>query len=193
MQDAVSLIDRPHAAAALLQPSRLEILGRLREPDSAAGVARALGLPRQRVGYHVRELEKEGLLHHVGDRRKGNCVERLVQATARHYIIAPQVLGALGATPDEVRDRFSSSYLVSVAADAIRTVADLRERAAQAGKQLPTLTIQADVRFRDAAAQNAFAEELATCLARLVREHHDPGAKSGRTFRFAVLGHPAPA
>ena len=72
-------------------------------------------------------------------------------------------------------------------------VVDLRERAARAGKQLPTLTIQADVRFPDAAAQNAFAEELATCLARLVRQHHDPGAKSGRTFRFAVLGHPAPA
>ncbi len=193
MQQALSLIDEPAAAAVLLEPSRLRILERLREPDSAAGVARALGLPRQRVGYHVRELEKGGLLRHVGDRRRGNCVERLVQATARYYLIAPQVLGALGATPEEVRDRFSSSYLVAAAADAIRTVADLRTRAERAGKQLPTLTLQADVRFRDAAAQNAFAEKLATCLAQLVREYHDAGAKGGRSFRFSLLGHPAPA
>ncbi|MGH7527685.1 MAG: winged helix-turn-helix domain-containing protein [Gemmatimonadales bacterium] len=191
MQTAVSLIDRPDAAAALLQPARLRILQHLREPDSAAGVARALGMPRQRIGYHVRELEREGLLNHIGDRRKGNCVERLVQATARHYLIAPQVLGALGATPQQVRDRFSSSYLVAVAADTIRTVAALRERAEQAQKQLPTLTLQTDVRFRDAAAQHAFAEELASCIARLTQQYHDGEVKGGRTFRFSILGHPA--
>lgn len=193
MQSALAVVDTAGPAAALLQPARLEILERLREPTSAAELARAMGLPRQRVGYHVRELEKEGLIRHVGDRRKGNCVERLVQATARHYLIAPQVLGALGADPAAVTDRLSSSYLVAVAADTIRTVADLRDGAERAGKQLPTLTLQVDVRFANAAAQHAFAEELATAVATVVQRHHDGDAPKGRTFRFSVLGHPRPA
>lgn len=192
MQQALAVIDQPGPAATLLEPARLQILEHLREPDSAAGVARVLNLPRQRVGYHVRELEKEGLLRHVGDRRKGNCLERLVQSTARHYLIAPAVLGALGTNPARIRDRFSSTYLIAVAADTITAVAGLRGGADQAGKQLPTFTLQTDVRFRGAAAQNAFAEELATCVAKLVRQYHAGDAKAGRSFRFSVLGHPAP-
>lgn len=151
-----------------------------------------MGLPRQRVGYHVRALEKEGLLQHVGDRRKGNCTERLVQATARHYLIAPQVLGALGANPAEVQDRLSSSYLVAVAADIIRTLADLRAGAEQSGRQVPTFTLQTDIRFATPQAQHAFAEELSRAVAALTRKYHDAEAKDARAFRFSVLGHPSP-
>lgn len=190
MQPALALIDRPEAAASLLDRTRLALLEELREPASAAEAARRLGLPRQRVGYHVRELRKQGLLEEVGTRRKGTATERLVRTTARHYLIAPQVLGALGADPAEVRDRLSSSYLVAVAADAIRTVADLRAGAERAGKKVPTLTLQVDVRFAGPEQQHAFAAELADAVARLVRQYHEPAASAGRTFRFAVLGHP---
>lgn len=189
MQQTVEVIDDPQSAAALLEPTRLRILERLREPDSAAGVARRLGLPRQRVGYHVRELERRGLVHHVADRRQGNFIERLVQATARRYVIAPQVLGALGASPEAVRDRLSSSYLVAVAAQTIREVAELRERADAAGKRLPTLSLQVDVRFATPAQQAGFAEELAARVAELAARY-DAGPE-GRRFRLAVLGHPA--
>ena len=53
---AVDVIEETERAQALLQPARLELLERLREPGSAAAVARDLGLPRQRVNYHLREL-----------------------------------------------------------------------------------------------------------------------------------------
>ena len=76
----------------------MQILKLLREPRSAASVARELELPRQRVTYHVRALEKSGLLRNVGERRRGNFVEQLVQATARYYLIAPQALGDLAPT-----------------------------------------------------------------------------------------------
>lgn len=89
-----------------------------------------------------------------------------------------------------MRDRLSSSYLVAVAADAIRTVADLRAGAERAGKKVPTLTLQVDVRFAGPEQQHAFAAELADAVARLVRQYHEPAASAGRTFRFAVLGHP---
>ena len=47
-------------AAVLLRPLRTRILGMLAEPQSAAGIARTLDVARQKVGYHLKELEKEG-------------------------------------------------------------------------------------------------------------------------------------
>ena len=75
----------------------------LGEPGSAAGLGRKLGLPRQRVNYHLRELEKEGLLEVVEERKKGNCVERIVRATARSYLISSEALGTLGSRPEEIQ------------------------------------------------------------------------------------------
>src|SRR5215471_21153506 len=136
-QAAVEVLDAAETAAAVLDPARLRILTALRDPDSRAGVARSLRLPRQRVGHHVRALEAAGLLTCVGERKKRNCVERLLQASARAYVLAPRLLGELGLSADEVRDRFSSTYLLAAASQVIEEVGALRPRAETAGKKLP--------------------------------------------------------
>jgi DNA-binding transcriptional ArsR family regulator len=51
-------------------PVRLAVLEVLREPDSAARVARRLGQPREAVNYHVEELGRAGLVRPAGERRK---------------------------------------------------------------------------------------------------------------------------
>ena len=190
-QAEVEVVEEADRAGVMLDPARLRILSALREPDSSAGVARALGLPRQRVGHHVRALEAAGLLTCVGERRKRNCVERLLQATARSYVLAPQLLGQLGMTADEAHDRFSSTYLLAAATRVLQEVSALRPRAEAAGKKLPTLTVQTEVRFASARSQNAFLEELLAAFSELVTRHHRPDAPGGRTFRISLLGHPA--
>lgn len=187
MQTAVSTLDNDVAASALLDPVRRNILDILREPGSAVGVAGRLGLPRQRVGYHIRALEEAGLLQHVGDRKKRNCTERLLQSSARHYLISPRLLGALGANPEQVADKASSAYQVAVATEVAHTVASLRAAAESVGKRLPTLTMQVEVRFSSATEQQGFTEELTSAVADLVQKYHSP---DGRGFRFTVLGHP---
>jgi len=190
-QATLQVLDAPGPAAAVLDPARLRILSVLREPDSSAGVARRLGLPRQRVGHHVRALESAGLLTYVGERRKRNCVERLLQATARSYVLAPQLLGQLGLSADALQDRFSSTYLLAAATRVIQEVSALRPRAEAAGKKLPTLSLQTEVRFASARSQNQFLEELLTSFAELIQKHHQPDAAAGRSFRISVFGHPA--
>lgn len=180
-----------HAAKALLDPLRRTLLERLKEPGSGATLGRQLGLPRQRLNYHLRELEKAGLVSLVEERKRGNCTERLVRATATSYLISPEALGALGATPEERSDRASASYLMAAAGRAIRAVGGLQGRAREEQKRLATLTLEVDVRFASAAARAAFAEELSNAVARLVARHQHPG--SGRTFRFLVAGYPAGA
>jgi DNA-binding transcriptional ArsR family regulator len=157
MATAIQVVQSAASAERLLKPERLQILGQLAQPDSAAGVAKRLKLPRQTVNYHLRELEKDGFVEFIEQRPKGNCLERVVRATARSYVISPVALGALGLEASEVRDRFSAAYLVSTAARTIRDVTILRQRAGKEGKKIATLTVETEVRFRNAKALSSSA------------------------------------
>jgi len=188
---ALDLVHEPERAAALLHPLRLKILEALREPGSATSVAQRLDLPRQRVNYHLRELEKEGLVELVEERRKGNCTERIVRATARHYLITPEVLGDLAADPADIRDRVSSTYLVAVAAQTIRDLSLLRSGADEAGKKLATFTLQSEVAFVSPKERHAFAEELSNEVARLVAKYHHDASPHARRFKLTLGMYPS--
>ena len=129
-------------------------------------------------------------MHLVEERPRRNCIERIVQATARSFIINPDVLGVLGDGPEEARSRFSASYLIASAAKMIRDVATLKKRAASVGKKLATLTMQSDVTFATTKDRYLFTEELASEFARLVAKYHDESASGGRAYRFMLGAHP---
>ena len=190
----LAVLERPEQVAAMLRPPRLAILEHLREPDSAAGLARRRGVPRQRLNHHLRELERAGLVELVEERRKGNCMERVVRARAEYFLIGPQALGAVaGDRPEALRDRFSWAYLVAAAARAVRELTVLRRGADEAGKQLPTFTLETRVHCAGPEALHAFTEELSNEVARLVAKHHDEDAPGGRTFSFLLGAYPTPA
>lgn len=177
--------------AALCHPERARLLAALAEPDSAAGLARRFDLPRQRLNYHLRELEKAGLVELVEERRKGNCTERVVRATARAYVISPEVLGALGGgSAAEAADRFSAAHLVAVAARVIKDVAALGDRAASSRKRLATLTVDTEIRFASADARARFADDLSAALAALSARYHDESAADGRWHRLVAAVYP---
>jgi DNA-binding transcriptional ArsR family regulator len=188
MTSAVQVLQNAGQAAALLQPGRLKLMEALREPSSAASLARLLGEPRQRINYHLRELEGQGLVELVEERRKGNCVERVLRATAHSYVISPSALGPLGSSTATGQDRFSCAALITAAARIIRDLTVLRGRADRAGKSHATLSIETEVRFANPSDRNAFTEELASCLAKLAARYHAP---EGRLFRFVFGGYPA--
>jgi len=188
----LEVIRRPGPAVVLLDPTRQRLLANLKEPDSATGLARRLRLPRQRVNYHLRTLEQAGLVELVEERRKGNCLERVVRATARAFLISPEALGVVAPTAELAADRLSSAYLLAAAGRTIRDLAVLESRARKEGKRIATLTLEADVRFASAASRAAFAEELADAVARLAAKYHDERAPGGRRFRMLAAIHPAP-
>lgn len=191
MSEAVKIIRGAEQASSVLSPIRARILEALAEPGSASTVARRLGLARQKTNYHVRALEGHGLLEHVEDRKRGNCTERVVRATARHYLIAPSVLGTLEARPEHSVDRISSAYLAAISARTVSEVAELRERASEVGKKVPTFSLETAVRFSSPGKQAAFAEELANAVGGLVARYHDRDAEGGRWFRVTLGAHPA--
>lgn len=188
----VQVIERPEAAAIVLRGTRRTLLAALAEPDSAAGLARRLGLPRQRLNYHLRALESAGLLECVEERRKGNCTERILRATARAFVISPQALGSFGPTPESAADRFSATYLVAVAARTITEVSALDARARADERRLSTLTLDSEIRFASPESRAAFAQELTDRLAELIAKYHDDESPRGRRFRLVTIGHPRP-
>ena len=193
MTTAVYIINEGGVATSALHPVRLKILSELKEPESAAGLARRIGIPRQQVNYHIRQLEDQGLVKLVGERRVRNCIERLVQAVGRSYVISPAALGELAADPDRIDDEASPAYLVAVMSQMIQEVAGLQHEAGQHDKDPRTLALRATIRFRSQEAQNAFAAELTEEMARLVTKYHVPRASRRRIFRVLASAYPIPS
>ena len=193
MNTAVHVINEGGPATSALHPLRREILSELAEPDSAAGLARRIGVPRQQVNYHIRLLEEQGLVKLVGERRVRNCVERLVQAVGRSYMISPSALGELGADPERIEDKASADYLLAVASQMIQDLAGLQHRTGHPDDDTGALALQADIRFKSREAQNAFAAELTRVVARLIEKYHATRASRGRLFRVLASAYPVPS
>lgn len=192
MTSAVEVIEDTARAQALLHPARLLLLEQMDEPASATVLARRLDQPRQRVNYHLRELEAHRLIELVEERRKGSVSERVYRRTGRGYAIAGSTLGGIATAPEDHQDRFSTECQIALAARAISELARLRAGAQAEGKRLATLSVDVDVRFASAAARNAFGEELTQLIADLVHRYHDDAAPDGRAFRFYVGAYPKP-
>jgi DNA-binding transcriptional ArsR family regulator len=186
----VAVIDYPAAAEAALDPARARLLAQLSEPRSAAMLAAEIGLPRQKVNYHLRALEQHGLVELVAERRKGNVTERLLQAAAS-YVISPAALAAVAPDPARAPDRLSARWLLALAAQLVRDVGDLITGASRAQRKLATFAMDGTVRFASAADRAAFTAELMQAVTSLVAKYHDEQAEGGRDHHLVVAVHPS--
>jgi DNA-binding transcriptional ArsR family regulator len=187
----VTVIEDSAAAAVSLDPMRSRLLAELAGgPASAAMLAGRVGLPRQKVNYHLKALERHGLVELAGERRKGNVTERLMQATAASYVISPLALAAVQPDPARFRDQLSARWLLAVAARLVRDVGTLITGAAKARKRLATYALDGEVRFASAADRAAFVEELTQGVGALIAKYHNESAAGGREHRIVVALHP---
>src|SRR3954452_14347714 len=147
----VTVIEDPAAAEASLDPIRARLVAERADPGSASTLAaRVPGLTRQKANYHLRALERHGLVELVEERRKGNCTERVLQATAAFYVISPTALSSVAPDPPRDPDQRSARWLLAVAGRLVREVGELITGATAAGKPLATLGIDSAVRFASA-------------------------------------------
>ena len=186
----VQVIDDPAAAALAVEPVKSQLLAALAAPASAATLAARLGLARQKVNYHLRSLEDHGLVHVAEERRWGGLTERVMLASASSYVVSPAALGPIAADPERGSDRLSASYLIALAARVVREVSGLMRRAMEADKQLATLSLDTEIRFKSAADRAAFTNELTQSVLSLVSRYHDATTPGGRTHRLVMMAHP---
>ena len=140
------LLEEPEKVRAALSPLRRQLLDLLQEPASATQLAAALELPRQRVNYHLKELEKAGLVELVEERQRRGCVERILRATSGSFVVDPSVMGRAFS---QIGDQYAAEHLVEVAAGTVRDVARMQNKADASGKRLLTFTLEAEVKFAE--------------------------------------------
>ncbi len=192
----VAVVGDPGRLAAALSPMRRRLLDALATPDSASGLARRLELPRQKVNYHLRELEKRGFVELAEERQRRGFTERVLRVTARSFVIDPSMLPTASAEAADTGDRFSSAWLLSTAARVVRDVARLRDRARAVRKPLPAFTLSTEVTFASPDDFRAFGDEVTDAVTKIAAKHARKAAKAkrggreGRLFRAVLALHP---
>lgn len=184
-----ALIEDADRALLVLDPLKRRLLEALREPGSAASLAKRLDLPRQQLGYHLRALEQAGLVQLVEERRRRGFVERVLVATAHDYVLDPAMLGASRAV--DAQDRHAAAHLVEAASTVVREVTRMRGAAEAAGQRLLTFTIEADIGFAQPQDFEDFSEALAKAVADLATRYA-PAAEA-RKYHLVIGAHPAAA
>jgi DNA-binding transcriptional ArsR family regulator len=183
----VHVVDDPEQVAALAHPTRVAILDVLRTPNSASGVARALGETRQKINYHVRALLDARLITLVGERRSGNFVEQLYHAIAGTFVVSPRLAWCDDRRAAALRSQLPLEHLVEMGERLQREAAALLDRAAFDGDEIPCAAVDASVRFADEDARAAFIDEYLAALEPLLQKY---GARDGDGFRVVVAVHP---
>jgi DNA-binding transcriptional ArsR family regulator len=194
-----SVRDRARVGALVEHPLRLAILRAAASPRSATEIAAGLGLPRQRVNYHIGRLRRAGFLVPADRRRRRGLFEQRYTATARAYMVDPGVLGPVQARLDGIADRLSAEYLLALSSQVQSELGRVMGEATAAGKRVATLSISTEVRFRDSEQRARFARELERAIKRVIGRHTSPAVAAdgepgaGRLFRLMVGCYPPPA
>lgn len=189
--EPVAVIDDAAAAEVSLDPMRARLLAALAEPGSASTLAARTGLARQKINYHLRALERHGLIELVEERKRGNCTERVLRATAASYVISPAALATVAPDPDRSPDQLSARWLLALAARLVREVGELITRSRAAGEPVATFAIDSEIRFASAAERAEFAQELSETIKGLAARYHNQNAPGGRAHRLVIALHPS--
>ena len=116
----IETVEQLRAIADLL---RLRIVDLLKEkPRTVTQLGEVLGEAPAKVHYHVRELEKVGLLRLVETREKGGILEKYYQPVARDFSVEKQLLSApadesvamANAWLNQVKDGFLRAFRVAL-------------------------------------------------------------------------------
>jgi DNA-binding transcriptional ArsR family regulator len=185
--DPVFSVRNAETLQALAHPIRVQILESLREPASAATVARRIGLSRQKVNYHLKELERAGLVQQIEERRVGNFIESVYRAVARTFLVSPEVAWADGRRLETMQTQHSLETLVMLGERLQRDAASLLDRAAFEGEQIASASVSAEISFENEQQREAFLNEYLKSLAPLLERY---GSKGGAPYRVVLAAYP---
>ncbi|MBJ3786715.1 ArsR/SmtB family transcription factor [Devosia sediminis] len=186
--EQTALIEDADRALLALSPVKRRLLEALREPGSAASLAKRLDMPRQQLGYHLRALEAAGLVRLVEERRRRGFTERVLVAAAGAFVLDPALLGG---ARHAAQDRHAAEHLVEAAGTVVREVTRMRGAAEAAGQRLLTLTMEAELGFERPQDFEDFAKALGEAVAEVATRYRPGQGKKGYHLMLGV--HPAVA
>ena len=120
-------------------------------------------------------------------------IEQRYVASARAFLLSPDLLGAVGADWRRVGDPASAGYLLALACQMESDLIRAWREGETSGKPAATQSLKSQFRFESAQQRERFARALEEAVVRVVTEHTSPNLRSdgtpapGRPYRL-VLG-----
>jgi DNA-binding transcriptional ArsR family regulator len=183
------VIESPEQAMALLNPIRGEIVAHMIEPASASEVARQLSETPQRINYHLKTLEKAGIVRRVGSRQVRNLVEVLYQAVARSFVLA-ESLSMKPETVRKLKDQGALAHLITSAERMKRDALALMEQS-DANEVIASAALQLQVMLANPEQRQAFVEEYVSMVNLLTAKYHND-SKPDNTYQVLLAVYPKP-
>jgi DNA-binding transcriptional ArsR family regulator len=186
MQD-VLYIEEVDQATTLLKPVRIDLLKRMAQPTTCVELGEALGESPQKIYYHVKAMEKAGLIEKVSEHKVRGILEGVYQAKARSYWLSPELAGRIGGK-QHARDQMSLGYLLTLAEE-LQT--DVGRLAQITDHHIPSLGLSAQITLRDQQERSAFLIEVQSLFQNLARKYGNRGDEdSGEGFHLALACYP---
>ncbi|MFD0698150.1 ArsR/SmtB family transcription factor [Paenibacillus sp. GCM10027628] len=182
-------IESPEQATVLLNPLRGEIIAQLMEPASATEVARQLGETAQRINYHLKALEKAGLVQKVGTRQVRNLVEVLFRSIAKTFVLA-ESLSMKPETVQRLKDQSSLAHLITTS-ERIKRDAMLLMEQSDANEVIPSASLELQVHLADEQQRQAFVDEYAAMVQQLVSRYTSTSSEDS-TYQVLLTVYPKP-
>lgn len=194
MQD-VLYIEAPEQAVTLLHPLRMELLKRMDEPRTCPELAAAFDSTPQKIYYHVKALEKAGLVEKINEKRVRGVVEGYYQAKARSYWLAPHLVGQIGGEKT-ARDQGSLRFLLALAEEVADDVGRLGAKS-ESGVDVPSLSLSAHIYLPDGRRRADFLTDVQQTFQELARKYGIPPDEAddltGKMFRLILATYPKDA
>ncbi|WP_232700140.1 winged helix-turn-helix domain-containing protein [Brevibacillus daliensis] len=196
------LVTMPEQAVVLLHPLRATMLNHLLTPASATEVAKAMNETPQKMNYHLKTLEKSGLVKRVGTRQVRNLVEVMYQAIAKSFMLA-ETLGMRDETVQKLKDQGSLAFVVATADQMKREAMQLLEQADS--EHVPSATLSGEVTLATEEERARFVEEYVQLLQGLMKKYdvqtpdknkqdfnHSKPAENQQAYQVRIAIYPKP-
>lgn len=188
MEDFV--LDQVGQVKALIKPIRLELLTMLDKPRTCSQLAESFHTSPQKIYYHIKVLERSGLVKKVSEKRVRGIMEGYYQAVAESYWLSPQLINQLGGERRS-NEQMSLGYVLGLAEQVLREVTPL----IKSKTNVPSLGISGQVNLRDETDRSNFLQELQEMVQELAEKYgaEDPDqtdAEKGMNFRFIMACYP---
>ncbi len=192
MQD-VLYIEVVEQAGALLHPIRIDLLKRMDEPRTCPELGILFAMSPQKIYYHVKALEKAGLIEKVEERRVRGAVEGYYQAKARSYWLAPHLVGQVGGKKT-AQDQTSLRFLLTLAEEIQDDIGRLGQQS-EIGQDVPSLGLSGQIYLPDGDRRAAFLDDVQAVFKDLATKYGIPPDEvdhdlKGKAFRLILACYP---
>ena len=160
------VLDQVGQISALFKPIRLEMLTMLAEPRTCGQLAEVFHTSPQKIYYHIKVLERAGLVVKVYEKRVRGIMEGYYQAAAESYWLAPELINKLGGER-RVNGQMSLGYVLGLAGQVQSEVAPLLKHEGE----VPSLGISAQVNLKHGSDRAEFLEELQNAVQKIAEKY----------------------